>query len=173
MPLLTIEQVRDQVQTDLTDAALGKVYDAELRRIVKEVGAEKAVVETKRGLGLVELFTRRPIATINSIKERTEQNSDQVTLAADDFRIVGNRQIIRLSTGTNSATFWGIEAVIDYDPVDNIDLRNSTLIELIRIAMDISLKQSEKDGDYSAAYRSPKRAREEALAGLNDTLEIA
>ena len=38
MPKLTIAEVRAQVQTDLPNAALKNIYDAELRRIVKVVG---------------------------------------------------------------------------------------------------------------------------------------
>lgn len=173
MPKLTLDEVRDQVQSDLTSAAFGKVYAAEERRIVKVVGKDTAVIERKNALGLVDLFTHRTIGTINSIKERVSVSSDEVTLASDDFRVVGERRIRRLSTGTNGGSWWGVEVVIDYDPVDNIDLRNSTLVELCRISVDESAAESEKDGDYQATYRNPKRARKEALDGLNDNLGIA
>ena len=173
MPLLTLADVRAQVQTDLTSAALKNIYDAELRRIVKVVGKDKAVVERKNALSLLDLFTHRPIGTINSIKERVNAASSEVTLAADDYRIIGRRRIRRLSTGTNGGSWWGGEVVIDYDPVDNIDLRNSTLVELVRISADEKAAESEKDGDYQVTYRNPKRARSEALDGLNDNLGIA
>ena len=41
MPTLTIAQIRDQVQTDVKDAALQKIVDAEEKRIVQAVGKEK------------------------------------------------------------------------------------------------------------------------------------
>lgn len=173
MPLLTVTEIREQVQTDLTNAALKKIYDAELKRIEVKVGKTSAVIETKFAGGLVDLFTQRPIGTINSINERKTPAATQVTLATNDYRAFGPRGLRRLATGTNGASYWGQEVVIDYDPVDDIDRRNLALVELVRIAVEERALASEKDGDYQATYRDPKRARRETLAGLSTGLPIA
>ncbi len=167
MALLTAKEIREQVQTDLSDAALQKIYDAELKRIEVKVGKNTAVVETKFALGLVDTFTQRPIGTINSIAERQTPEATQVTLSSDDYRLFGPRGLRRLDTGTNGASFWGSEVVINYDPIDDIDRRNLALVELVRIAVEERAVAAEKDGDYQATYRDPKRARRETLDSLN------
>ncbi len=167
MALLTAKEIREQVQTDLSDAALQKIYDAELKRIEVKVGKNTAVVETKFALGLVDTYTQRPIGTINSIGERQTAAAAQVTLSSDDYRLFGPRGLRRLDTGTNGASFWGSEIVINYDPIDDIDRRNLALVELVRIAVEERAVAAEKDGDYQATYRDPKRARRETLDSLN------
>ena len=173
MPLLTTKEIREQVQTDLSDAALKKIYDAELKRIEVKVGKNTGVVETKFAGGLVDTFTQRPIGTINSIKARKFQTSDQVTLSSDDYRTFGLRGLRRLTGGTNGASFWGQEVEVNYDPIDDIDRRNLALVELVRIAVEERALASEKDGDYQATYKDPKRARRETLDSLNTGLPIA
>lgn len=173
MPLLTQKEVREQVQTDLTDAALQKIYDAELKRITVKVGKTEAVVETKFALGLVDTYTQRPIGTINSIVERASPLSTQVTLSTNDYQAFGPRGLRRLTTGTNGASFWGQEVVINYDPVEDIDRRNLALVELVRISVEERALASEKDGDYQATYKNPKRARRETLDSLNTGSIIA
>lgn len=173
MPLMTSKEIREQVQTDLTDAALQKIYDAELKRIEVKVGKTTAVVETKFAIGLVDIFAQRPIGTINSIKERKTPESTQVTLSADDYRAFGPRGLRRLTGGTNGASFWGQEVEINYDPVDDIDRRNLALVELVRIAVEERALSSETDGNYQATYKDPKRARRETLASLDGGLPIA
>ncbi len=173
MPTLTLLQIRAQVQTDITDAAMQKIVDAEEKRIEKSAGKETAVTEYKLAGGLVEFFTQRPILTITSIKERRSATSTQVTLAADDYRIFGDRLIRRLSDGTNGFEFWGAEVEILYDPTENLDRRNLALVELVRISVEEKAVKSEKDGDVVTTYRNPQRARKELLDGLSDRLMIA
>ncbi len=173
MALLTATEVREQVQTDLSTAALKKIYDAELKRIEVKVGKNTGVLETKFAGGLIDTFTQRPIGTINSIKERKFQTSDQVTLATNDYRTFGPRGLRRLTGGTNGASFWGQEVEINYDPIDDIDRRNLALVELVRISVEERAVAAEKDGDYQATYRDPARARRETLASLNTGLPIA
>lgn len=173
MPLLTTTEIREQVQTDLSNAALKKIYDAELKRIEVKVGKNTGVLETKFAAGLVDMFTQRPIGTITSIKERATPDATQVTLAADDYRTFGPRGLRRLATGTNAASYWGQEVEVTYNPIDDIDRRNLALVELVRIAVEERAIASEKDGDYEAKYKDPMRARRETLASLGTGLPIA
>ncbi len=173
MPTLTIAQIRNQVQTDILDTALQRIVDAEEKRIEKAAGKETAVTEYKFAGGLVEFFTQRPILVITSIKERRTKASTQVTLAADDYRIFGDRLIRRLTTGTNGFDFWGAEVEILYNPTENLDRRNQALVELVRISVEEKAIKADKDGDVTTTYRNPARARKELLDGLSDRLAIA
>jgi len=76
---VTLTQMRDHIETDLVDAAMQRIIDAETKRIERVVGKQTGVVERKNAAGLQTLFTRRPIASITSITERRATNYEITT----------------------------------------------------------------------------------------------
>lgn len=143
----TLNEVRSRVETDLDDATLQRIIDAETQYLTRRAGGITET-ETHRAFGLREIVLRRPPASITSIKERRSITGEQVTLAGNDWRQVGNYNLLRLTGGSNSANFWGQEIVVEYKPEIDEDLRERVLLDLVQLSVEFRGIESESIGDY-------------------------
>lgn len=172
MPM-TVNEMRDHVETDLVDSALTRIINAEDKVIDKRLGELTSISETYLASGLEFLFTKRPIGSITSITERRVETGDAVVLNADDYRQLGSRRLRRLTTGTNSATFWGEEVVIAYDPVDRQEIRDRVLIDLVKLTVEFRGLDKETVGDWSSEQQKYQDRRNEVMTDLRDGMVLA
>lgn len=155
MALLTVAQLREHVETDLDDAALQRILDAEEAAIVGRYGAHASATELLRG-GDRLLFLTRPAQAIASVTEEVDNvfTEPSVTLlAADDYRIwEDGRYLERLATGTNPRLYWGDRVTVVYTPADETAQRTLILVQLCKLAIRYTGARQESvgQGDYSA-----------------------
>lgn len=171
--VMTVNEMRDHVETDLVDSALTRILTAEDKVIDKRLGDLAAVTETYLASGLEFLFVKRPIATITSIAERRSETDDPTVLDADDYRQLGNRRLRRLTSGTNPATYWGEEVIVVYDPVNRQEIRDRTLIDLVKLNVEFRGLDKEKVGDWEGEQQKYQDRRDEVLRDLDDGLPLA
>jgi hypothetical protein len=152
--LLTVAELRDLVQTGLSDTQVQRLIDREEAEVVARYGAHydgTAITEVCSG-GTCSLFLKRKIGSVSSITEAQSLGGATTTLTSTQYAaIAGEGRIVRLSEGTR----WGRSITVSYIPVDDRPLRKQVLIELVRLALEQTAMKSENvAGEYS--YQAPE-----------------
>ncbi len=109
--------------------------------------------------------------SITSITERQRHSSDAVTLSADDYRKVGDRKFLRLTTGTNPASFWGAETTFVYVPEVDAANRDIVTLKLCEIDLNFQAYDREKSGaDWEGEQKDYKKRRASVFREIREGL---
>jgi hypothetical protein len=151
MSLLTVDELRAQVNTGVDDTDLQMIIDREEAEIISRYGAHyvdanTAIVETCDGGGC-SLYLKRRVLSVTSITEAQSLGGATTTLSSTQYYAYpGQGRIARLSEGTR----WGRSVVVTYVPADDRPLRISVLIEIVRQALEQTAMAAESvAGEYS------------------------
>lgn len=166
---LDVDALRGHITTDLGDEALGLLLDAAYEAIDAVIGAGGAeeyptsVTEViTPGPGPLFMLSR-PASVIASIEEC------DTALAADDYELITDQMVRRLSDGTNPASRWRGRCIVTYH-VNDLASRDRVAIALINLDLDYTPGlQSERLGDHSITanvLRSYDAERDAILASL-------
>ncbi len=169
MALLTLPQVRENVETGLVDTALQRIMNSAEQDIDQRFGAVALQVDSLIGGGKA-IWLTRPILTITSIVETVGDTN--TTLSADDYDTRHNKQLDRLTTGTNGRSLWGDKAKVTYVPVDTTERRIAVYLRLIKLEIQFSGLDSERTGDFSSKSLDYSSEREKILSGLREAGEF-
>jgi hypothetical protein len=147
---LTVEELREHVNSGLSDEALQRLLDASWEEIVARAGDGEPRTEILFG-GSRFITTHFPIASIGSVSET--RGDTVTTLQADDYLHRSQYVIQRLSTGTNPRhEFRGRVAVV-YTPVDDEATRHAVQIDLINAMVNFQPGITQLTiGQWSEAY---------------------
>jgi hypothetical protein len=175
MALLTTAEIREHIETDLTDAALQRVMDAEEQQITYYCGEHTS--QTDRFVNRHDnkvIYPNRRVDSINKVTEYVYPEPDfngvpsETELSANDYELVANgRRIDRLPQGDNGRTYWGDIVVVEYTPYDDQKRRKVALIDLVKLSLLNRGALKESLPDYS--YTRPEDLqveRERILFGL-------
>lgn len=150
-PLLSVAELRDHVNSGLSDARLDVIITREEAEVIDQYGAHyvdgsTTITETISG-GTCNIFLKRRLGTISSITERSTLGGTATTLTTSQYFVWPNEgRITRLSEGTA----WGRQVTVIYVPADDRPLRKQVLIELVRLALEQTAVASENiAGEYS------------------------
>lgn len=163
MALLTVVQVRQNVESGLHDDALQRVMDAAEQDIDQKFGALATQVDDMPG-GLKSFWTTRPIGTITSVIETI--GTTDTTLDTNDYIKRHTTQLDRLNTGTNARFLWGSRVKVTYVPVSDESRRIDVYLRLIKLDLEYSGLDSSKDGDFSSKTLNYSSERERILSAL-------
>lgn len=165
MSLVTAEEVRALIETPLGDEELEAIITREEAAMVKRIGPnydeDTPLVESIEGRGK-NLFLSRAIAEVESVTEARCLGDTPEELTPTDFHIWHEQgRLIRLLRWT----CWGEVVTVTYQPVDDNEARKTTLIELIRLALERTVMKSESvAGEYSYTAPDWDAARERLLS---------
>lgn len=163
----TLAEVRARVETDLDDATLQTLIDAELEALDREAG-DATAVETKLASGLKQIILRRKPESITGITERFNADSDAVSLSANDWRQVGLHTVRRLTDGDNPASGWGAEVVVSYVPEIDTALRDVIIFDLVQLSVEFRAFDEEEAGDWKGTQKDFDTRRKAILAQLTE-----
>lgn len=163
----TLAETRARVETDLDDATLQTIIDAETEALNRHAGGDTET-ETQFASGLKTIVLKRKPAAITSIIERRCDTSEPVTLDATDWRPVGKYGLRRLFDGLNPSGFWGAEVVIEYAPEMDLQLRERVLFDLIQLSVEFRAFESEEVGDWSGDQVEYEKRRNGLLAQVRE-----
>jgi hypothetical protein len=138
MPIL--EQVREHIETDLSDEALGRVIADAVETVEGRWGTDDEMThEFNNGRDYpVYLTLYRQVLTI------TEVTDDDTVLVEDtDFRVLdAGRTLMRIDRR------WGRRVVVTYTPRPEISFRDMMVIDLVKLSLTFNgLVKSERVGD--------------------------
>lgn len=165
---LTLDKVRNRVETDLDDVTLQTILDGVEQSIVRAAGNASTETETQMALGAQLIPLRRRHLSITSITERSTIYASATTLAADDYREVGDYEILRLATGTNPRSRWGTEVVVVYVPEVDADLRDSVALDLCQMVVEFRALDREEVGDWKGEQKDYNKRRKALLATIRE-----
>jgi len=161
---MDLTTLRTFVETDLADAPLQVILTAADEDLTLAVGPDTADVQTVDMEGERFLFLPRPVSAIASIKETV--GTTTTTLATNDWKLWGDKQIERLSTGTNPADGWCGRVEVSYTPAD-LNRRNRALVQLVQLALDYRPGgKSESIGDHSRTQADVDSERARIINGV-------
>lgn len=161
--LLTTDELKRHIETDLDDDILQQYLDANEDEIVKRYGpnySDGDRTEYIVGNGTDSLILSHPAESITSIVEH--ENGYNTTLAADDYILRKPMIVERLNTGTNPRVIWpskntSIEgytsswpsaATVVYTPKNYDNRRRIALINLCKVDMSYTGSRLLGIGDY-------------------------
>jgi hypothetical protein len=164
MPIL--DQVREHVETGLTDEALGRLIADAVEEVEGRWGtdAEQTVLMDGSGLRLLRLL--RPALTITSVNEQRNSWSEELLLVAgEDYELRPGGRVLERIPGWGWS-YWGQRVTIVYTPLPEISLRDRVVVDLVRLAVEYEGLTSVKVGDYSATHSDYLKERERLLAAV-------
>lgn len=165
MALLTTDEVRENVETQLPDPALQRLIDAEEESITYQHGEIGTQTEEFDANGLTKvIYPRRRVDSIDTVTETDEVTGTETVLSADDYELVaGGMRIDRLPTGTNPQTYWQNTVTVEYTPYDDTKTRKGVLIDLVKLAVQWAGTDSEQLPDYRNARDREYQVQREAI----------
>ena len=166
--ILSVTDLREHVETDVSDVALQRLADAAELEINKAGGKPESrtdkITSTAVGAGrTANVFVNRSIGSIDSIAERDVFEAAPVTLSANDYERIGQRELRRLRGGDNPRLFWAPITEITYTPAVNTSARQRAQIDLVKLGVEYSAFENERYGDVNLTRRAPAEAVEAAL----------
>lgn len=134
MPIMTVNEVRNHINTDAPDEAIQQLLDAETEAIEYLLGSvESDITETFNFLDYPDKFLvlKRDAVSITSVTE------DDVALAATDYELLdGNRVLARKGwIMDTSYIYWGTKVTVVYTPRNVSKSGARALIYLMKIGL--------------------------------------
>ena len=178
MALLTAEQVRGHIQTDLDDAALGLLLADAEAEIVLRCGSATARTDTLRGESSDWIYPSIAIAAASDVTRVVERRARHVgddtlvTLADDDWSLWhGGTALFREPQGANPPwrRGWAYLVTLEYRPAGGAGeeaRRKRAQLDLVRLAIQHPGIAQQTSGGYSASYRDYERERSRILRRL-------
>ena len=165
---VTVANLRLRVETDLDDVTLQRILDSAVKAVDRAAGGIGNEVEVKLPSSSEWLSLNRRHIAIVSIKERRRHSSDQVTLSANDYRVVGSYRILRLTDGDNGNSCWGDEVEITYTPEVDTEVRDRVVLDVSQVDIEFRAYEREKSGDWEGEQKEWKSRRRETLAHVRE-----
>lgn len=138
MALLTVEELREHVNSDLSDDALTRLMEAAESAIIARAGATGERTQIIGG-GNRFIALARPLDPSETITvtEQTPYGSTVTTLVAGDFLVRdGGMLLERISTSDNPRSRWFGYVTVTYTPLDDTALRIGVLLDYINAQID-------------------------------------
>lgn len=170
--MLTVDELRGHVETDLDDTSLGLLLDAAYEAIDNYAGTggteeyPATVTEVITTSGDLLMLSRRASAILSVV----ENASYRTDLETDDYELIGDQMVRRVRDGTNSATVWRGRIEITYTAFADENQRDRVAIGLVELDVNVSPgMQSERLGEWSETHEqttSYAKARDALLSSL-------
>lgn len=152
MAIMTLERMREFVETNLSDDALRSLMAAAEDDITARLGPTTGVVERHAPGSSSLIYPARRVETVASITETL--GLVVVTLATNDYAVWPGGYIIeRLVTGTNRRGYWTGYVTLTYTPVGDIDIRARVQVALVKLDLTHNPGLTGQSiGDFSEQY---------------------
>lgn len=150
---VTTDDLRARIPTDLDEDTLERIRAAAVEAVNRAAGSATSEVEVQLAANSDWLSVLRPVSSVSSIIERARSSSDPVTLAADDYRLVGKYRILRLQDGTNPARCWGQEVEVTYVPEVDTETRDRVALDLAALSIEFRAYEREKSADWEGEQK--------------------
>lgn len=151
MALLTLAQVRENIESDLGDDAMNRLIDASDAEIIRKLGPLATQPETHEG-GSRYIHLARAASAIVSVSERYNTLGAGYTtlnLSSNDYRLLPDgRKVERLSDGTNGADRFQGEVSIVTTPLDTTAERVNLLLKLVTLELNYTGHLIQSAGDH-------------------------
>lgn len=147
MALLTVTEVRDHVEADINDTALGRLVDNADQEIIDRLGALATQTWVDQG-GRLILHLPRKATSITSAVERLLETD--YTLAASDYELLGDGYQVQRKQGSGYPyQNWRGRVTIVFVPSDETVARKKLLVDLVKLDVQYDALRGSSLGDVS------------------------
>ena len=163
--LLTIAEVRESVETGLSDGALGRIIDAQDAYILRLAGQHDpatTMVYSSEPRSLTSVWLPRPASSIASIEERFRIDGTWVVLDASLYLLTDGGRSIVLDDTRRAPLFIRIT----FTPIPENAERTQALINLVRLETQDTGLESERDDTFGYQSKDKLKARREIIEPL-------
>lgn len=145
MATVTIEELRQHIETDLVDGALERLLDGAVFDVESRFGSDAAQTIERDGCDKRYISLPRPASGVTSVVEKDEYRNTLATLDTTDYVLrYGGRMLERLNGGTNARGWgWAPLVVITFTPLAEEVIRNLVIVDLVKL--DISYEGLNKE----------------------------
>lgn len=172
MTILTANELRGHVETDIDDVALNRLATGAEALIVSVAGVIASQTDYLEG-GTQNIYTTRGVEAITSIIERDFVDDAATTLSADDYRLQAGFRLVRLREGTNARTFWAQHVEVAYTPDVDTGLIQTVQIGLVKLGVGYTGSQRERFGDVDIWHQEYRNEVQSLLMPLtNSTMRM-
>lgn len=164
---MTLAQLREHVETDLTDEALQRILSAAEADVLRAAGPESgAVDEFEAELPGRFVCLRQPADSITSVTEY--RGTASLVLTSSDYELrADGRRLYRVGA------YWAPRVVVAYAPVIDMEGRELAAVDLVRLALQDTGTASERVGDYSSQAADYRKEHARILARVRTGSPIA
>ena len=159
--LITVGQLREHVETDLSDEALERLIDNADVEIIRAYGPHDGERTVTLYLVLHQspylLTLPSPAANVSLITE----GADDTVVEEEDYIVEYNGRVL-----LKSKFRWLPPVDVTYTPVADNPRRIAVLIDLVKLELEYRGLNTERVGSYSVAYLDHGKERQNILARL-------
>jgi hypothetical protein len=167
-----VEQLREHIETDLGDGALGRLLADAAAAIEEHTGGSGE--QTIRLVGGDRfLFLPYAIESTDDLTLVEIYGEIEHAVADDDYAWWGGRQLERLVNGTRGASVWAPIVAATLTPVDHSARVERVTIDLVRLAIQHNALSTERAGDYASSSVDYQRERRKILSELVPRMVVA
>lgn len=164
MALLTVAQLKEHVETDLSYDVLDLLLSEAEQLINRTAGDPTASTETHLHdprEANTRIWLKQKAATITTVTERGVDGVETV-LAGSDYRLMLEGRVLERIDAA-----WAPEVRIAYSPVNDLVTRKRIQVDLVKLAIQYeALGSSSIGSDVSQSHLSYQAEREKLLRGL-------
>lgn len=161
MSIITPEELREHVDTELEDEALQIHIDAAEQAIERLAGALEEFTEERHGGSRIVILARHA-ATVSEV---SEDDGDTDLTEDEDYRLLSDRRSLRRVDQE-----WSGRVHVTYTPYSDLAVRQLVIIQLVRHALrSIPGVLGFTEGNFSIQFASGETwssTRDDALSGL-------
>ena len=164
--LLTLDQVRDVLETGLPDSALEWLIDEADHQITDRYGPHSGEITETNVSRLDLVFLRRQAATIAEVKQYGYQ-----TLASAATVVAPATYEIRYDGWVLARPqCWMPLVQVRYTPVSTVEIRRGVLLDMVRLALVYEARLQSTVGNVSVTNLNRQREMGQILSRLNRTV---
>lgn len=164
MALLTVAQIKEHVETDLSYDALSLLLDDAERLITQTAGEPTASTETHLHSpqeSNTRIWLKQKASAITTVTERGIDGVETV-LAGTGYRLMLDGRVLERIDAA-----WAPEVRVTYAPVSDLATRKRVQVDLVKLAIQYeALSSSSIGSDVSQSHLSYQAEREKLLRGL-------
>lgn len=177
----TLVQVRELVETGLSDTALQILLDDAQQTVDNLAGTVGQQVLLFDGHGLATLGLMRPAGAVVQVRERPNDQVDWIVTDPLNYLLENGGRTLRkvYATGqwwgdgwqawNGNGIWWSRRTEVTYLPISDVAVRRRVIIDLVRLGTQYSGLSQEKIGQYMAFPLEYQMERERLLRQLTGT----
>lgn len=166
--LLSIQQIRDALETGLPDTALEVLVDEADQQITSRYGPHSGEVIETTTPHLDLVFLGRQSASISEVRqfELYELPAAGEEVAASSYRVLNNGWVL------SRPLLWRPQVQVTFTPADTSGLRKGVLLDLVRLALAYDAYASSSVGNVQVRNLNRRRETGNILSRLNSTISM-
>ena len=169
--LLTVAEVKEHVTTGLTDAALERLIDAQDSYIRRMVGPhdpattmEHETDNSRSGPVRERVWLPRPASSISKVEDRYLFDSAWTVRDDTEYYLSDGGRSVRVKH--DFGEWFRTEVRVTFTPVAENAERSQALIDLVRLELQDTGLESERDDTYRYTAKDKLKAQREIIMPL-------